>query len=101
MHYVVLFEDEPSRANMRTAHMADHLAFLERNAPSVRAAGPLVDAADGSGAGGLWLVEAEDVHRVEALYQSDLFWATGLRKSVRVLQWNQVFADGRRKSVTQ
>jgi uncharacterized protein YciI len=33
---------------------------------------------------------------VQALYQSDPFWATGLRKSVRVPRWNQVFADGRR-----
>ena len=79
--------------------MPDHLAFLERNAHSVRSAGPLVDAADESGAGGLWLVEAENLQGVQALYQSDPFWATGLRKSVRVLRWNQVFADGNRMPV--
>ena len=61
MLYVVLFEDEPSRTTMRAQHMSDHLAFLERNAHSVRSAGPLVDAVDESGAGGLWLVEAENL----------------------------------------
>jgi uncharacterized protein YciI len=99
MLYVVLFEDEPSRTTMRAQHMSDHLAFLERNAHSVRSAGPLVDAVDEPGAGGLWLVEAEKSSRVQALYQSDPFWATGLRKSVRVLRWNQVFADGNRMRV--
>ena len=58
---MVLFEDEPSRTTMRAQHMSDHLAFLERNAHSVRSAGPLVDAVDESGAGGLWLVEAENL----------------------------------------
>jgi uncharacterized protein len=31
-----------------------------------------------------------------ALVRSDPFWPTGLRETVRVLQWTQVFADGRR-----
>ena len=30
------------------------------------------------------------------LVQADPFWPTGLRKAVRVLQWAQVFAEGRR-----
>jgi uncharacterized protein YciI len=28
--------------------------------------------------------------------KKDPFWPTGLRKSVRILAWKQVFADGRR-----
>jgi uncharacterized protein len=51
---------------------------------------------DGQGAGGLWLVEAADAFEVDALVKEDPFWPTGLRKSVRVLTWKQVFADGRR-----
>src|SRR6202011_481177 len=98
MLYVVLFEDEPSRTTMRAQHMSDHLAFLERNAHSVRSAGPLVDAVDESGAGACGCRGGES-SRVQALYQSDPFWATGLRKSVRVLRWNQVFADGNRMRV--
>src|ERR1700730_13224062 len=96
MLYVVLFEDEPSRTTMRAQHMSDHLAFLARNAHSVRSAGPLVDAVDEPGAGGLWLVEAENLQGCRYATSQTRFWATGLRKSVRVLRWNQVFADGRR-----
>ena len=70
MLYAVLLEDEPSRMTMRMKHMSEHLPFLERYAHSIRAAGPLVDAVHESGAGGLWLVEAENLQRVQALCQS-------------------------------
>lgn len=97
--FAVLFEDDPALgADVRRQHMADHLAFLERNAAAVRAAGPLRDAAAGTPAGGLWLVEAENWARVDALIHEDPFWPTGLRRSVRVLTWNQVFADGARRA---
>ena len=51
---------------------------------------------NGEGAGGLWLVDAAGEPEIDALVKSDPFWPTGLRKSVRILKWNQVFADGHR-----
>ena len=95
--FAVLFEDDPQlAAEIRRRHMPDHLAFLERSAAAIRAAGPLAEA-DGSPGGGLWLVEARDRAAVEALVHGDPFWPTGLRRSVRVLEWRQVFAEGRRR----
>jgi uncharacterized protein YciI len=94
--YAVLFEDDADRADMRSRHMPDHLAFLEAHANVIKAAGPLIDAGSRSGAGGLWLVEADKPEDVNALYRADPFWSTGLRKSVRVLEWKQVFADRKR-----
>jgi uncharacterized protein len=94
--YVILFEDDESLSEMRTRHMAEHLAFLEVNATAIRGAGPFDDADAGTAAGGLWLVEADSLEAVQALYQADPFWPTGLRKSVRVLRWRQVFADRHR-----
>lgn len=95
MRFVVLFEDNPEAVSQRGKHMPAHLAFLEKHSSSVLAAGPL-KASDGSGAGGLWLVEAADSEAVDALVKGDPFWPTGLRKSVRILAWAQVFAEGRR-----
>ncbi len=97
MIFAVLFEDDDAHADKRAQFMADHLAFLERNAGLIRAAGPLADTADDSPAGGLWLVEADGPEAVRRLIESDPFWPTGLRKSVRVLQWTRVFADGERR----
>jgi uncharacterized protein len=92
----VLFEDDAAAgADVRSRHMPEHLAFLERHATTVLAAGPL-RSLDGQNAGGLWLVEATDPSDIQTLIKDDPFWPTGLRKSVRILTWNQVFADGRR-----
>lgn len=96
MRFAVLFEDTPGLGDdIRRRHMAEHLAFLERNAARIEAAGPLATPS-GEGAGGLWLVEAESAAAVEALVREDPFWPTGLRRAVRVLVWSQVFAAGRR-----
>jgi uncharacterized protein YciI len=73
--------------------MEAHLDFLERNAFTIKAAGPLRDG-DGIPAGGLWVVQAADREQVEKLIREDPFWPTGLRRSMRVLAWTQVFVDG-------
>ncbi|HMB77973.1 MAG TPA: YciI family protein [Kiloniellaceae bacterium] len=96
MLYAVLFEDNETQAEMRTQHMAAHLAFLAAHADRIRSAGPLREAASGAPAGGLWLVEASDAAAVQALIEADPFWPTGLRKSQRILGWRQVFAEGQR-----
>jgi len=96
MLYAVLFTDDAAHADARRRLMPAHLDFLERHRDRIRAAGPLREATDGTPAGGLWLVEAESADAVTDLYRSDPLWPTGLRKAVRVLQWSQVFADGRR-----
>jgi uncharacterized protein YciI len=95
MIYVVLLTDDPAYADERRRLMPAHLDFLESQKMCIRAAGPLRDR-DGGGAGGLWIVEAQNADAVEELCRADPFWPTGLRRSVQVLQWTQVFADGRR-----
>lgn len=96
MLYVVLLEDEPTRLDMRPKHMAAHLDYLEANAKNVQAGGPLTDQ-QGGNAGGIWIVEAESAAEVERLLHGDPFWAAGLRKSVRILTWKQVYANGKRR----
>ncbi|MGH8782015.1 YciI family protein [Paraburkholderia sp.] len=94
MLFAVLFEDHTTQADeVRRQHMQAHLDFLGRNASMITDAGPLRNA-DGAAAGGLWLVSAETHDQVDRLVREDPFWPTGLRKSVRVLTWQQVFARG-------
>ncbi len=96
MIFAVSFEDNEAAAHMRSRHMAEHLAFLERNQAAISAAGPLMDAETSSPAGGLWLVKADTVADVKCLVENDPFWPTGLRKAVRILEWKQVFSEGER-----
>lgn len=94
MLFAVLFEDEVSHAeDVRGQYMPAHLDFLERNASVIKAAGPLKDT-DNVPAGGLWVVQVDNREQVETLVREDPFWPTGLRRSVRVLAWTQVFAEG-------
>jgi uncharacterized protein len=96
MLYAVLFEDAANPgADIRRQHMPAHLAFLQKNAARINAAGPL-QTPSGDPAGGLWLVDAESAGTVDALVKEDPFWPTGLRRSVRILGWSRVFADGKR-----
>lgn len=94
MRFVVLLEDEPSKADVRPMLMPQHLAFLKKHGDTILEAGPLSDA-DGKAAGGIWIVEAEDAAAARALVEADPFFAGGLRKSVRVLSWKRVFAGGK------
>jgi uncharacterized protein YciI len=95
MLYAVLFTDNADRADIRQRLMPEHLDFLEQHEEHIRAAGPLLET-EGSGAGGLWLVQADGPQAVMNLVQADPFWPMGLRKTVRILRWAQVFAEGRR-----
>ena len=96
MKYAVLFEDNEEYAHMRPRFMADHLQFLGDNSDKINAAGPLKDAATQDPAGGLWIVEADNAGQVQALVETDPFWPTGLRKSIQILEWTQVYVDGRK-----
>jgi uncharacterized protein len=96
MLFAVMFEDNTQGAGIRRQHMPAHLAFLESHGGAIRAAGPLLTPT-GDPAGGLWLVEADAAEAVDALVRDDPFWSAGLRRSVRILRWSQVFAGGRRQ----
>lgn len=98
MLYAILFEDDPAQSAQRAEHMTAHQDFLDANSAAIQAAGPLREAANGTSAGGLWLVETESAEAAKDLVEADPFWPTGLRKSVRILEWTRVFADGRRQT---
>ncbi|MEM7258118.1 MAG: YciI family protein, partial [Pseudomonadota bacterium] len=94
LKFIVLFEDNPQASpDTRATHMPDHLRFLQANADKVQAAGPL-SSVDAAAAGGAWLVEADNEAEVDSLITEDPLWSTGLRAGVRILVWNQVFANG-------
>ena len=97
MKYAVLFEDSDEFAHMRPKFMADHLQFLADNSETIEAAGPMKDGRTQQPAGGLWIVEAENSEQVQALVEADPFWPTGLRKSIQILEWTQVYVDGKKQ----
>ena len=97
MKYAVLFEDNDEFAHMRPKFMADHLQFLADNSETIEAAGPMKDGRTQQPAGGLWIVEAENPEQVQSLVEADPFWPTGLRQSIQILEWTQVYVDGKKQ----
>lgn len=97
MLFTVHFTDAPGHDETHTTHMSDHLAFLEANGREILSEGPLIDPASGQAAGGLWLVDVQDAETVRALVEADPFWPTGLRQSVTISEWRQVFRNGQRQ----
>jgi len=95
--YAVLFDDNEENASKRSEFMEEHLAFLEANAAQISAAGPMKNGNTGLPAGGMWLVNADSFDDVMALVEADPFWPTGLRKSIQILEWTKVYADGARR----
>ena len=94
MTFIILFEDAPDAdPAIRKTHMPDHLAFLQAHRDVISAAGPLFSP-QGDGRGGMWVITTPDASAAQALVEADPFWPTGLRKSVTILEWRQVFADG-------
>jgi len=96
MIFVLLFEDNEQHSDIRAKHMEAHLSFLFHNSNRIKGAGPLTNSETKNPAGGLWLVEADNLTVVKQLVKEDPFWPTGLRKNVEILEWSQVFADGNR-----
>jgi hypothetical protein len=96
MKYAVLFEDNDEFAHMRPKFMADHLQFLGDNSDKIEAAGPMKDGRTQDPAGGLWIVEAANPEQVQALVEADPFWPTGLRKAIQILEWTQVYVNGKK-----
>ena len=74
--------------------MPEHLEFLKRRKSTILSAGPLFDVGSGKGAGGQWIVEAFDLAEVQRLVEEDPFFPSGLRKSIRILEWKLVFENG-------
>jgi len=96
MIFALLFEDNEEHSDKRMEHMEEHINFLIENTLQIHAAGPLINAESKTQAGGLWLVEVNNLNDAQKLIEKDPFWPTGLRKKVQILEWNQVFADGKR-----
>jgi len=97
MRFAVLFTDNEKFASKRQELMKDHLTFLKSNSDSIQAAGPMFSA-DGTGTGGMWVVEAASVQDVTRLVEEDPFFPTGLRKDIEIREWRLVFELGRTRS---
>jgi len=86
MLFAARFTDKPGIAERRTELLQEHFDWLA-NADKVLIAGSLRTSVGGDSVGGLWIIEAESMQDAEAVYQSDPFFANGLRAKVELYHY--------------
>ena len=91
MLFVVRFTDHEEMGAVREARLASHIAWLGGRQDSILIAGSLRQEPNARPVGGLWIVEADSREEVEALYKTDPFWQSGLRKDIEILHWSKAF----------
>jgi uncharacterized protein len=93
MLFVARFTDKPGIAERRAELLEAHFDWLDANRDRVRLAGSLREDVGGDSLGGLWIIEADSKADAEAVYQTDPFFANGLRAGVELYHYVKANAD--------
>lgn len=87
MLFIARFHDKPNIAERRAELLQEHFAWLDANRDRVLLAGAVRSDVGGESLGGLWIIEADSKADVETVYQSDPFFANGLRSKVEIFHY--------------
>ncbi len=93
MLFVARFSDNPGIAERRSELLEAHFKWLNDNKDKVLLAGSLRADVGGDSLGGLWIIEAESKSAAEQVYQTDPFFANGLRAKVEVYHYVKANAE--------
>ncbi|MDR3518911.1 MAG: YciI family protein [Azospirillaceae bacterium] len=91
MLFHILCLDKPDSAAIRSANRAAHLAYLERSADTIFAAGPLLSDDGSAMIGSVLIVEQPDRAALDAFCAADPYAQAGLFASVTIRPWRRVF----------
>ncbi len=94
MLFTLICTDKPGALPIRQATRPAHLGHLRAHEPTLRFAGPLLDA-EGNPSGSLFLLEAPDRAAVEAFAAADPYTAAGLFESTVIRAVREVARDGK------
>ena len=87
MLFIARFTDKPDIAERRAELLDEHFAWLAANDDKVLLAGSVREDVGGASLGGLWIIEANSKAEAEQVYQTDPFFANGLRAKVEVFHY--------------
>lgn len=93
MLFVARFTDKPGIAERRAELLEAHFDWLAANRDKVRLAGSLREDVGGDSLGGLWIIEADSKAEAAAVYQTDPFFANGLRAGVELYAYVKANPD--------
>lgn len=93
MLFMARFTDKPDIAERRAELLQAHFDWLAANDDKVLLAGSVRTDVGGDSLGGMWIIEANSKAEAEQVYQTDPFFANGLRASVEVFHYVKAHPD--------
>ncbi len=91
MHFVITCIDKSGALDVRKANRDAHLAYLEKHAGQIVAAGPTLSA-DGEGmTGSVLIMEFDGAADADAFAAGDPYAKAGLFESVTITPWRRVY----------
>ena len=93
MLFVARFTDKPDIAERRSELLQEHFTWLAANDDKVLIAGSVRSDVGGESLGGLWIIEANSKIEAEQVYQTDPFFANGLRANVDLYHFVKAHPD--------
>jgi uncharacterized protein YciI len=93
MLFVARFTDKPDIAERRAELLQAHFEWLAANDDKVLLAGSVRADVGGESLGGLWIIEADSKEAAEQVYQTDPFFANGLRAKVELYHFVKAHPD--------
>lgn len=95
MPYIIETFDRPGSLDIRKAHRADHLAYLDRIKERLLACGAKLNDDGTDAGGGLYVVDVETRAEAEALIAADPFFQVDLFERVEIRRWRKAYLDGK------
>ena len=95
MPWMIMFDDEPAQAGLRTTHLDEHLAYVRSVQASILCSGALRQNPDGRQTGGMWVIDVPTYEEARALFEADPFFKMGLRANIRMSHWTKGVWEGR------
>jgi uncharacterized protein YciI len=89
MQFAVYCVDKPDALELRMATRPAHLAYIESKPIDIVLAGPLLGA-DGGMRGSLFIVEADDLTKVQRFSEADPYRKAGLFERVEINGFRKV-----------
>ncbi len=87
--------DKAASLDVRRAHRAEHLVYLDEIKDKLLACGAKLNDDGSDAGGGLYVVDVDTRGEAEALIEADPFHKAGLFARIEIKRWRKAYLDGR------
>lgn len=94
MPYIIETFDKPGHQQVRQAHRAAHLEFLDQHKELLLACGAKLDDEGKDLGGGLYVVALDSREQAQRFIEADPFHAAGLFERVTLTRWRKAYVAG-------